>query len=362
MTVSIFQTNTKAKSAEVNENFAFIAGDRIIAFDSSTGAAFGTFPIGDLTAVTNGSLAGDLNARSGSSLNVYNASGALVGSVSYDDMLNLQDATVSAAGVAALPKRVILSNSTDSDHDIEFTAGNVIASDGSHQILTSAETKQIDATWAAGSGAGGLAEGLTVANNTWYYCFVLSDSDNIFVGYGFDTSSSAANILADTAVVAAGGTQYAYCGSIRTNGSANIREFSQVGNRFRYLNKGTFSQNGDYTTLNYGTSKVDVTLVVPPLEGIISRFIFRPSQIANSADRAFLIRSSSETNTAPTNAGGTPTSSDRFDLHLLSGTSEMELLCEIETNDSKVWYRGEAGTDVNSGIVLITLGWIDTNI
>jgi hypothetical protein len=102
MVFSIFQANKKAKSAEVNANFAFIAGGRLIAFNSSTGAAIGTFPIGDLTAITNGSLAGSLLARSGEEIKVYNSSGALIGSITYDELLNLQSATESQEGVAEI--------------------------------------------------------------------------------------------------------------------------------------------------------------------------------------------------------------------------------------------------------------------
>jgi phage-related tail fiber protein len=78
MAFSIFSSNTKAKAAEVNANFAFIAGGRLIAVDSSTGAAYGTFPIGDLTAVTNGSLVGNILVRDGAYLQIYNASGTLL--------------------------------------------------------------------------------------------------------------------------------------------------------------------------------------------------------------------------------------------------------------------------------------------
>lgn len=112
MVFSLFQANKKAKAAEVNANFAFIAGERLIAIDS-TGVAYGTFPIGDLTAVANGSLAGDMLARTGNSLKVYNASGTLIGSVSYDDMLNLQSATETQEGTAEIATQAEVSTGTD---------------------------------------------------------------------------------------------------------------------------------------------------------------------------------------------------------------------------------------------------------
>jgi len=102
MVFSIFQANKKAKSAEVNDNFAFISGNRLIAVNASTGAPIGTFPIGDLTAITNGSLAGNILGRTGSSLKVYSASGVLIGSVSYDSLLNLRTATTTQEGVGEI--------------------------------------------------------------------------------------------------------------------------------------------------------------------------------------------------------------------------------------------------------------------
>jgi len=113
MVFSIFQANKKAKSAEVNANFAFLAGNRLIAFNPSTGAAIGTFQIGDLTEITNGSLAGDLLARSGEEIKVYNSSGALIGSISYDNLLNLRTATTTQEGVGEIATNAETSAGTE---------------------------------------------------------------------------------------------------------------------------------------------------------------------------------------------------------------------------------------------------------
>lgn len=88
MAFSLFQSSKKAKAAEVNDNFFFIAGERIIAINSSTGAAYGTFDLGDLTAISNGSLVGDLLAREGKSLKIYNSSGSLVQQTAYTDLIS----------------------------------------------------------------------------------------------------------------------------------------------------------------------------------------------------------------------------------------------------------------------------------
>jgi hypothetical protein len=118
MVFSIFQANNKAKAAEVNDNFAFISGNRLIAINASTGAPIGTFPIGDLTAITNGSLAGNLLGRTGSSLKVYSATGVLIGSVSYDSLLNLQDASETQKGVARFATAAEIIAGTDATKSI----------------------------------------------------------------------------------------------------------------------------------------------------------------------------------------------------------------------------------------------------
>ena len=53
-----------------------------------------------------------------------------------------------------------LSNGTDADHDINISAGECRGIDDDEDIVLSAFTKQIDASWAAGTNAGGLASGV----------------------------------------------------------------------------------------------------------------------------------------------------------------------------------------------------------
>lgn len=137
-------------------------------------------------------------------------------------------ATTSTKGKSLLSNPITISNGTDTDHDIDFTAGNFMFSDGSGQAVASALTKQIDATWAAGDAAGGLADALTVAIDTTYHCFALSNASGSSVDFGFDTSLTATNLLADVAVSAAGLTKYSRQFSIITNASANILGFEMT--------------------------------------------------------------------------------------------------------------------------------------
>lgn len=136
----------------------------------------------------------------------------------------ITQATTSTAGQSLLPNQITISNGTDSDHDIDFTAGNFQFDDGSGQAVATALTKQIDAAWVAGDNAGGLDTG-SVQANTFYYCYAIYNittgvSDAIFTAsYGSPTFPS-------------GYTKKAYRGAILTDGSGNIRAFYRYGNRF----------------------------------------------------------------------------------------------------------------------------------
>jgi hypothetical protein len=70
--------------------------------------------------------------------------------------------------------------------------------------------------------AGGLASGLTIAANTKYYIFALINESKDSVDYGYDTSATAVNLMADENVIAAGYIYYRCIGSCTTNASSKI--------------------------------------------------------------------------------------------------------------------------------------------
>lgn len=95
----------------------------------------------------------------------------------------------------------VLSNGTDSVNDIDIGVGACVDTLSlTNMLQTSVFTKQIDAVWAEGSAAGGFPSGLTSGtpqNTTWYHVFVIRRGDTGLLDYGFDTSLTAANLLAD---------------------------------------------------------------------------------------------------------------------------------------------------------------------
>ena len=257
--------------------------------------------------------------------------------------LILSTATQTVKGVSLLNDKITIeNNTTDSDHDIDFSGGNFIFDDGTGQETVSALTKQIDATWVAGNNQGGLDTG-TVAADTWYYMFAIYDSTGDAADYIFSLSNTSPTLP---------GTydKQRYIGALRTDGSANIEQgrWSKNGN-FTYIDK----TSNTYNASNPGTAQNTQTMEVPPIAGIIAIVNCFYGQVNNNTDRYTLVRSSLDTNVAP--------SSSNYDLRLTNGGADIQIIKEIPTDDGNVWIR--AGfSDANTTVGLNTLGWIDNNI
>jgi len=141
------------------------------------------------------------------------------------DLIGLNQATTTASGFSLLPNQITIENdSGDTAHDILFNAGNFNFDDGSGQaILSSNLIKQIDAAWVAGNNQGGLFSG-TVAANTTYHMFVISNDDGSLVDAGFSSNINAADIPT-------GYTKKRRIASLRTDASSNIRNGEYIFNR-----------------------------------------------------------------------------------------------------------------------------------
>lgn len=150
----------------------------------------------------------------------------------------LYTAIQSLITAAAAPRNyidgMILSKAADALHDISVAAGS--ARDPQNTVtLTNAAAyvKQIDAVWAQGTNLGGMAAALhPVQAGIWYHFFGLTTIDGTGFGAGFDTSLTAANLMADANVIAAGFNRYRRFGSVLTDGSADIVPFYQNGDYF----------------------------------------------------------------------------------------------------------------------------------
>jgi hypothetical protein len=122
---------------------------------------------------------------------------------------------------------LVLSNDTDTEHDISIAAGCALDSTNAYMMtLGTAMVKRIDAGWAAGTAAGGMFTG-SVGATTWYHVFLIRKTADGSIDAGFDTSVTAANIPA-------GYVAYRRIGSVLTDGASNIVQFIQHGDNFTW--------------------------------------------------------------------------------------------------------------------------------
>ncbi len=244
-------------------------------------------------------------------------------------------------GAAATPDNyltgLILSNAADLSHDIAITVGQ--ANDSSNTVtldLTSSLTKKIDATWVAGDNVGGLFSGLVSSNTTYHLFLIEKDSDNS-IDVGFDTSLTAANIPA-------GYTEFRRIGSIKTNSSDNIINFTQLGDYF-WLDVPIEDFNG-----NYSTSGISLTTSIP--SGLKMIGIFMPLFIT-SAGNAVLLSDPDGPNNAPiVNAG--PAS-----IHAGSEGGSRAFANQVFVVTNTSGQIRQRGTTTSTGVIR-TFGWIDT--
>jgi len=163
-----------------------------------------------------------------------------------------------------------LSNGTDADHDIDIAVGEAKDSGNTTDLsLSSIMTKQIDATWSSGTGAGGMASGVTLSADTWYHVYLV-ELDAGGTDAGFDTSTTAANLVATSGIASA----YRRIGSVLTDSSSNILGFTQFEDEFIFDTQVT-----NVNAVALGTSRVLQTVTTPlgfetrAILGIIARVI-----------------------------------------------------------------------------------------
>jgi len=183
------------------------------------------------------------NAGAGTSGQYLKSNGAS----SLPSFASLDLATTTNQGVVYLNNPItIANNATDANNDIDFSAGNFQFNDGSGQALATAITKRLDATWSAGTGNGGLFNGTAVpkAVNSTYHCYKIYNPTTGAEDSGFllGISGTAPN---PTSVLPSGYTKFKRVGSILTDGSGNIRAFTQFGNYFKYAT-GISDLNGSF--------------------------------------------------------------------------------------------------------------------
>lgn len=241
---------------------------------------------------------------------------------------------------------LVLSQDADTDHDIQISVGNWCDSTRAvNMSLSSVLTKQIDAGWAAGDDAGGLASGVVLANSTWYDVFLIKHTDGT-VDAGFDSvGSSAANLLADS-----GYTYYRRLGSVLTDGSANITAFTAYG-----VNGDLFLWDDivqDEAQNDPGTSAVTQALTVPTGVSVEAKFAFSLFDTSAAADTYAVVNTTAQTDTAASVSNFTVAYNGDA-----GGDKQVSTMVDLPTDTSaQIRYRVSASdTDVTTYIN--TYGW-----
>lgn len=232
---------------------------------------------------------------------------------------------------------VLSNNTTDAVNDIDISAG-AAASDGGTpalMVLASSLTKRLDATWAVGSGNGGLDTG-TIANLT-YHVWLIQRSDTGVVDALFSASATSPTMPTNY-------DRKRRIGSI-VRKSAAIKAFSQNGDEFLWL-----TSELDVNGVAVGVSAQNLTLTVP--SGIKTTSILNFSVLSNSASVAVLFTSPDQTNVA---AG-------LGNCQLFSQVANVgNVGCdEIRTNTSSQIRVVSNATSQTCAVTVFTKGYIDT--
>jgi hypothetical protein len=237
--------------------------------------------------------------------------------------------------------------------DIRVAVGEAADAVGKRRLLNTAlKTKQIDATWAAGSGAGGFPDTISILPDTWYHVFLIGKPDGT-VDVGFDSNISASNLLTDTVVAAAGYTLYRRIGSVHTNETASpeeIDDFTQRGDLFMFNDVNSLSL--DYDAAVGDSSRTAVTLRVP--NGVNVRPICN-IHLDHISGRAYIYISPIDA--VDTQPGLT---TPPLSFHYMQINAEKffdELAGTVFTDvSSQIGVRADRA---NTTVRIITLGWID---
>ena len=159
--------------------------------------------------------------------------------VSVDDLKDYVDenstkASTTTSGKSLLYSPITISNNLGTPNtDIDFTGGNVVASDGSSQIrLPSAITMRLQSTggWNAGNNGNMLLSGARASNST-YHLFAMLNPTTGAVEIGA-LLGVAGTVPDPTSVLPSGYTKYGLIESLLTDSSGNIIPFTHYANQF----------------------------------------------------------------------------------------------------------------------------------
>jgi hypothetical protein len=232
---------------------------------------------------------------------------------------------------------VASNNVTDSDHDIDISTGRAMDSTNAFLMrLTAGLIKQIDASWAVGTNAGGLFTG-SVAIDTWYGVFLIRKDSDGTIDAGFDISPVAANIPG-------GYTAFRRIGWVLTDGSANILGFNPVEFAGGHIyNEWDFSFNGLQNVAHVARTAYTVQA---PQDTVVRESI----TLGHTSTSFGVIGSTSQTDIVP--------SGTNYDVQVSAGATSSSITKDIPVDSSsQIASRNTAGSFDS-----FTIGYTDTRV
>ena len=203
-------TGKLARASIMNQNLALMGKDSLIGFDAD-GTPQDTDG-GDETVGTNGSIIADLKVRSGKALKIYDASGNLLNSANWANLLTAST-YIDKCGIYGL---VPSSNSGTPDEQIDITSGKCIAEDGL-TILSLASLTIAD-----------LTNHITPGASTTYHLFLYRNASSGLDILDFTTSLSPTAGTGDAQLPNLDVGKLRRVGSFKTDGSADLLEFTST--------------------------------------------------------------------------------------------------------------------------------------
>lgn len=259
----------------------------------------------------------------------------------------------SGANLTNLPTTVLPSliggivpsnNSSDGDHDLDFTAGVLAPDDTAAYRSLGALTKRFDTAFAAGTNAGALGDSQSLPTSGTMHVFAISKDSDASMDIMGDTSASGAN-------VPSGYTVERRIFSFETDGSANILAFTATEISGGGIRVEFADPTLDVDVSNLGTSSVSYALSTPSdikTEAIINAYTPAPP----GAPTIIYIRSLAANDEAPSTSSAPLVTLDAF-----NGTSDSHQTFNIMTNTSSQIAARTTGS--NETLRVATFGYID---
>lgn len=234
-------------------------------------------------------------------------------------------------------------NSSDSEHDIDFSAGIVNFDDGTGQAVATALTKKLDASWVAGTNQGGLDTGSIAANN-WYYCFAIYNPTTSTADFLFSANYSSPTLPS-------GYTKKEYRGAFLTDASSNIRsgQYRFYNNYYEFIYDTPIL---DHSITNQGISAVLYALSVPLNKK--TKAFFNVSANRGGTGTSMYFSDPNNTDLAPS-----VTVSPLSQLYMGSNNIDRAQPISINTNTSSQIRVRWSNSDSSTVMRIATLSWVE---